>query len=70
MARNVIAELKAEKAPLREKIERLKLFMRGEKFREIGKNQQVLLSRQLQSMEAYYGCLVLRIDDLECDGQN
>lgn len=59
-----LTRLKTEQSELTEKIEKLSVFVNGDKFNTLSSKHQYLLKRQLVAMEQYNECLELRLEDL------
>ena len=59
-----VGRLIEEQVQLKEKIEKLAVFIHSEKFKEIKTAQQMLLTVQLKAMETYCACLEMRISNL------
>ena len=60
----IIEKLKVEQADLLDKVHRLILFIKSEKFKLLTKKHRKLVVKQFSVMEKYIRILKSRIDDL------
>lgn len=57
--------LRAETTELRDRITKLREFIKSDKFLEIDSSQQALLKIQSKAMDTYHYCLCARLDLIE-----
>ena len=59
---NFKTRLLAETAELRDRLTKLREFIKSDKFLEIDSSQQALLKIQSKAMDTYHYCLCARLD--------
>lgn len=64
---NFLERLEAEKLELKIKLDKLRAFIRSDRFGELGKTQKYLLVVQADKMSGYLHCLISRLEDLNKD---